>query len=370
MRSREHLLLTGAALLALGIGYVVLGPGSSAGALPPPEPVAPEPPAPEPRAPDAVDGGPVAPSAVGLADPVFQRSEPVRDTSGWTSGVIQGDIELVASVVDKITSIEIVVDELKNLNVEGARPFRKVVPVERGIGTPTYRVTDVPFSSYGYLVRVHAPGLNGSQQTVAITEETPLASPVNLRISPGVPFSLWLRDQDHAPVVLTEVRMVPEGAPLGRTVFDGRTDNLGSVVFENVLAGDYQVLVGPPGQPLMEPPLVNVQPTSRTYRDNKVQGQGQKITVPRGVPLGVLVAESWSGYPVADATVRAQAIDRTRLLVLDGKTDRQGRVTFPNVVDGIWDVQVLKDGFDRSSRHVTIAGTAPPELQVALVRRR
>jgi hypothetical protein len=99
----------------------------------------------------------------------------------------------------------------------------------------------------------------------------------------------------------------------------------GSVVFEHVLAGDYRVLIGPPGQPLIEPPIVTVQTTGRTYHHNVVQAQGQTIVVPRGVPLTVVVTDTGLGYGVDGAEVRAQAIDRTQLLVLDGKTDLRPR---------------------------------------------
>jgi hypothetical protein len=375
MRSRDSVLLIGLALLATSLGYALLAPDSAAEEvrlpdLGPAATAAPDAAPDAERSPVAVDGGTVARSDVRAADPVYSAEQHGPDTTGWTSGVIAGDIELIASVVDRIESIQIVVDEQRTFTDDAVRPFRRIVPVQLGIGTPTYEVRDVPFSSYGYVVRVHSPGLNGSQQSVTIDEQHPYRGDVNLRISPGVPFSLLLRDQDRNPVPPTNVRLVPVGEPLGRSLHDGHSDNLGNVVFEQVLAGDYRVLIGPPGQPLIEPPIVTVQTTGRTYRDNVVQPQGQTIVVPRGMPLTVVVTDTGLGYGVEGAEVRAQAIDRTQLLVLDGKTDYHGRVTFPRLVDGIWEVVVVKEGFQRRSRQLTIKdGEVPPDLQFALARR-
>lgn len=375
VRPRDLLLLAGTLVLVTGAAFVWFAEPTAAGELAPPRQHADEPAAGglEGDPADAFDpehGATVRPAEAGVTEPVFRR-ESQPDTKHWTKGIIKGDIQLSTAVLDRITTLSIVVDELRSLHSvrDGAeRPVRLVVPVHYDIGTPTFTVTDVPFSDYGYVVRVHAPGLNGSQQTVAITREQPYVDDVRLSVTGGAPFSLLLRDQDQQPISTTDVRLLPVGEPHGRPLLDGRTDNYGSAVFESVLAGDYQVLVGPRGQPMVDPPpVVTVQPGGRIYAGNVVQPQGQTVLVPRGVPLKVVVRQY--GYGVEGVAIRAQAIDRIKLTVTEGRTDPRGEYTFPFLLPGIYQIDVAKDGFQRRSRQITLqAGAAPPDLEFELVR--
>ena len=94
--------------------------------------------------------------------PAVAASAPVReDTSGWTSGVIRGDVQLAVSVLDRLGSMTVIVEELK-ANFSGQAPRRIMQAVERGRGTPTFEVRDVPFSEYPYRVTLHVAGLNSS----------------------------------------------------------------------------------------------------------------------------------------------------------------------------------------------------------------
>jgi hypothetical protein len=376
MRPRDYLLTAAGALVLLAAAAVVLfGNASAAGELPPPPadvPLASEPGPPghgdEPGGAVAVDGGPA--TQVAVAEPgVFHPSQG-RNTTGWTSGIIAGDIPLTASVMHQIQSISVVVDELRNVRAGDKAPFRKVVPVRLGIGTPTFEVTDVPFSDYGYVVRVHSPGLNGGQATVNITRDKPYVDDVKLPITPGSPYSVLLRDQDRAPVAFTDVCLVPYQEPLGRPTFRGTTDNYGSVVFENVLAGDYQVYVGPAGQPLMPATLVNVQPGAYLRTGSVIQPQGSTIVVPRGMPLTTKVTNR-GGYPIQGARVQVRATDRGRLLELEGLTDVRGMVVFANVLPGQWEIDVSLQDYERRLQVLTITeGQAPPEQNFELIRLR
>lgn len=372
MRSRDLLLPFGVLILLASAAIALLGDPSSAGELPPPAP-ADAPPhgdAPGPDDPPAAAvGGAVQPSAVAVVEPVFShRAGP--DTSGWTSGMIAGDIPLTPSILGDIQSISVVVDELKNLRGGGTPPFRKVVRVEMGVGTPTFVVKDVPFSKYGYVVRVHSPGLNGGQATVTIDEDHPYVDDVKLPITPGSPFSLRLRDQDARPLEYTEVRLVPVGEPLGRSRCDGQTDNFGSVVFETMLAGSYQVFVGPPGQPLMEPPVITVQPGTYLMHGSVVQPQGMALTVPRGIALTAKVVDA-AGYPVVDARVRLRATDRTRLTEMVQQTDVRGEAQFPSVLVGMWEFEVQKQDYQSTQKQLTLKdGDPPSEHAFTLVRLR
>ena len=371
MRPRDLLLRASAFVLIAGATIALIGNPTVAGELPPP-PTS-ETPATTPEAHGDAPGAAIAeagtarPSDAAVADPVFHPSEG-RDTTGWTSGMILGDIPLTPSVIDKIQTISIVVDELKNLRAGGTPPFRKVVPVTLGIGTPTFEVRDVPFSDYGYVVRVHSPGLNGGQCTVEISKDHPFADDVKLPISPGSPFSILLRDQDRAPLGSVEVRMIPHAEPHGRPVQIGTADNYGSVVFENVLAGDYHVHVGTQAQPLAQPSLVNVQPGTYIQRGSAVLPQGHTIVIPRGAPMTAIVSQV-GGWPVLGARVQIRATDRRQVLEMEGETDSLGKVQFPNLLPGNWEIEISKVDYDRRLGQFTVkADEAVPDQRFELTR--
>lgn len=371
MRPRDYLLSAGAfAMLAIA-AIAWLGDPTVAGELPPPGDDIPFVIADEARshgdAPGAAiaDGGPVHPSEVATADPVFRRG---RDTTGWTSGVIKGDIPLTPTVVHQIESISVVVDELKNIRASDTPPFRKVVPVILGQGTPTFEVRDVPFSDYGYVVRVHSPGLNGGQSTVSITREQPYVDDVKLPITPGTPFSILLRDQHRTPVFATEVRLVPFSDPHGRPTFFGTSDNYGSVVFENVLAGPYRAHIGSQAQPLMEPVEIQVQPGSYTQKGSTILPQGTTISVPRGQPMQAKVMQAGS-WALPGALVKVRATDRRQHFELEGETDVRGLVSFANLLPGQWEIEVSMPDFERRLRQFQVkADEAVPDQTFEMVR--
>jgi hypothetical protein len=289
----------------------------------------------------------------------------------WTSGIIRGDIPLTASVLGQIQTIAVVVDELKSIHAGGSRPWHRVVPVElRPNGaTPTFEIQGVPFSDYGYTVRVHSPGLNGGQSTVSVTQDSPTADGIQLPITPGAPYALRFQDQDFQPITHTDVRLQPLGEPLGRPAQFGQTDNYGSVAFDTVLAGEYEVFIGQAGAPLVDPPLrVVVQPGAAIALTNSVQAQGRVITVPRGSPLTVRVSSY--GYPVQGVRVRAQNTDRRQLMQVTGETDARGECHFANLLDGTWQIDVNKTDYQHSTRQKTISREKPSEGPVEIELRR
>lgn len=313
------------------------------------------------------------PRATAVTAPAPNAGRARIDTSTWQDGVVCGDIQLVASVVDRIESIQIVVEELRNpIAPDGSvqRPWSRVAPVQLGIGTPTFELRGVPFSEYPYVVRVFSPGLNGSQATVNVTRDNPLVDDLKLTIGPGVPFTVLLRDQDQTPLTMTDVRLIPVGDPAGRPVRDGVADNYGSAVFEDVLAGDYDVLVGPRHAPLIEPARITVQPTTRVYGAGNIQAQGQTVLVPRGVELVVRAVDS-SGYGLGGVKVRVQASDRLQLKVLEEVTDYSGNATFPHLLPGVWQIDCLKDGYQQRSRQVTVRDREPLDIaEFSMIRLR
>ncbi len=357
MRPRELILLSGIMAL-LGIaGLFVLGrdayadvvsPAGSmdtAPAVPGAGEAAP-PPQDDPRPAEAT-----APTLVAapLAAPVAARANgPRLDTSGWTKGVVKGDIQLAVSVLDRIRSITVEVVEARN-PVGGKLPTRLIVPVERGNGTPTFEVHDVPFSEYPYVVSVLSPGLNGSRRTLTIDAATPLADDLVLSITPGTPFTILVRDQDTAPFTGVDLTLQPIGEPAGRPPQSGTTDNFGSLVFEDVLAGDYHLFANQAGQALVPPRTVTVQPGGYS----RVQGQSHTLVIERGVPVQVKVHDR-NFFPYVDAVVTATATDRIKLTVQEKPTDQQGVATFAHLQPGTWQITVTKEGFHLWDKQITL----------------
>jgi len=377
MRTRDTLILLGALGLCAAAGLVLMSQDSFAVELPPaasastsPAPVAAHGPGQiavvEAGAPSGDHAIPVAATA--------KRSDLVRgDTTGWTTGIVRGDIQLAVSVLDRIESITVAVEEARSPMAGGEsfrHPHRSVVPVRRGAGTPTFEVRDIPFSEYPYVVSVYAPGLNGTRRTVTIDADTPLVDDIVLTITPGSPFSILLRDQDAAPYTGLDVKLLPVGEPLGRRASVGHSDNFGSVVFEEVLAGDYQIAVSLGGQPIGELQTITVQPGHANFQAAARHSQGHTVTIPRGVPLQLQVSDV-AGYGVAEAKVTATATDRIRYKPLDASTDYGGKAEFPHLTAGVWQIDIEKDGFQRCHQMVTIQTGQPPAVQqVRLVRLR
>jgi len=367
MRTRDLVLLCTAAALLVAVAMP-----SHAG-----EVSLPAPPAPAVQPDEAervpaiqpVDGGPAARAN---PEPVTGEFHPKQgvSTTGWTSGVIRGDIAVAVSVLDKMQNLQVVVDELRPLdNKEHKPPFHVIQRVPLGVGTPTFEVRGVPFSPYGYVVRSYAPGANGNQVTIQVNEQRPLVDDVRLAITAAAPFSLLLRDQESLAVAATEVRMVPDGPPLGRPPLAAVSDNYGSAVFESALAGNYKVYIGPASAPLIEPQLITVPAGGYKVGANGVQPQGQTLVVPRGVPLSVLCTDPY-GYPLEGVAVRIEATDRKVRTTDEGVTDPRGHCEFPRVLGGVWQIDATKPGYDTRTRQLTIdPKQPPPELQLQLPRR-
>lgn len=376
MRTRDTAILLGALGLCAAAGLMFVTQDSLATELPPP--------AYAPDEPSAATVGPrdvsVAEAGAIAADPAVpvtaaaKASDRARtDTAGWTKGIVRGDIQLAVSVLDRIQTISVAVEEARSATAaDGSfrHPHRLIVPVQLGVGTPTFEVRDVPFSDYPYVVSVYSPGLNGTRRTVTIDADTPLVDDVVLTITSGSPLSVLLRDQDAAPYAGLDVKLLPVGEPLGRRSSVGTSDNFGSVVFEDVLAGDYQLAISLGGQPVIDAQTITVQPGHASFQASPANSQGHAVVIPRGLPLRVDVSDV-AGYGVADVKVTATAADRVRLTMREALTDYGGKAEFPHLTAGLWQIDLEKDGFQRSHRMVTIeAGQPPTPQQVQLVRLR
>ena len=291
------------------------------------------------------------------------------DTSGWTKGVIRGDITVAASIFGQLKTLTILVEEQRSAigpNGEVQRPVRMMVPAKMGLGSPTYEVTDVPFSEHPYKVSVYAEGLNGNAGIVTVDKDTPLVD-VPLSVTPPSPFTVFVRDQDSKPYLDTDVRLQPVGDPLGRPRLTGKTDGFGAAVFGSVLTGDYQLFVSSAGQLLCDVQTITVHASLHARHP---QAQSMSVVVPRGVQVELSVHDA-AGYGVAEANVKAVATDRVRHTEIPGTTDAQGRLVFPHLQPGTWHVHVEKDGFQRADLQMTLSeGQEPQYRTVRLVRLR
>jgi hypothetical protein len=294
-----------------------------------------------------------------------------ENTKNWTSGVIRGDVKLAVSVIDKLGSITVIVEEIRrSLGSDQRPPVRLYAQVDRGEGTPTFKVTDVPFSEYPYRVTLHANGLNGSLRTLSVTKDEPLHDIV-LSITPGAPFSILLRDQDSGFHTDIDLLMRPIGLPNGRLRLTGKSDNFGSVIFESVLAGNYQLVTTLQNKPFGDPQTVTVLPGSRNY-GRKIQGQGHVMVIPRGVRVDVRVHDR-NGYGMEGATVTAVATDRRSAPPVEGETDGMGQLRFNNLAPGMWQFTVKHKGFQRVDQQVILRKNQEPlqkDIRIVRLRRR
>ena len=363
MNHRNALILLGAACIGIAVGVAFFSQETLASASPgdlgilqdkPAEPAA-APSDPEPSAQPAeaaFDGN--AP-AVAVAAPERQ------DTAAWTSGIIRGDVQLAVSILDKLGSMTVIVEELRSsFATDSVAPRRIMQRVERGRGTPTFEVRDVPFSDYPYRVTLHAAGLNASARTLTVNQEQPLHEDVVLAITPGAPYSVLLRDQDGGPHRDVNLSLRPVGLPHGRASLTDKTDNFGSVVFESVLAGQYELVATLQGQPFGGPEVVAVLPGKRSF-GTKIQGQGHVMTIARGVQLDIEVGDG--AYGIEGAEVTLVRTDRRRLKELQATTDGIGRVRFPHLQPGQWQVTIECQHYQRVDRQFTLRADMEPQFK-------
>jgi len=93
------------------------------------------------------------------------------------------------------------------------------------------------------------------------------------------------------------------------------------------------------------------------------------MTIERGQALEVFAL--CGGYRVADVKVHLQATDRLKLTQLEAVTDYNGRAEFPHLTPGVWQIDFIKDDFQRATRQITIKDGQPPvPVEGKLVRLR
>ncbi|MEC8253369.1 MAG: carboxypeptidase-like regulatory domain-containing protein [Planctomycetota bacterium] len=361
MNHRNVLILLGTACICIAVGVTFFSRDTLASATPG-YIEAPEGAPQAARSGEEVAARPAEATFGGDPVPTVAVVAPEReDTAGWTSGVIRGDVQLAVSLLDKLGPMTVIVEELRSSFArDGIAPRRIMQRVERGRGTPTFEVRDVPFSDYPYRITLHTAGLNASARTLSVNEQQPLHEDVVLAVTPGAPYSVLLRDQDGGPHRDVDLVLRPVGMPHGRARLAGKTDNFGSVVFESVLAGQYELSATLQGQPFGAAEVVAVLPGKRSF-GSKIQGQGHVMTVARGVQLDIEVGDG--AYGIEGAEVTLIRTDRRRLQEFQATTDGIGRVRFPHLQPGQWQVTIEREHFRRVDRQITLKADMEPQFQ-------
>lgn len=322
------------------------------------------------------DGGDTIPmqgaaDRIGGERPGPTRRPPRQVAEGATTGIIDGRIALDTRVLGKFHgyTIEVLEDINENALREDRKPFRKVQRFAYDqIGTPFFTVEDIPFSRYGYVVRLHVAQLNGTQARVHVTREKPCGQ-VQLGLSPGVIFAVLLRDQRQVPRPDLHVQMMPEGDPPDRPVYRGTSNNFGQVLFRNVLRGDYKVYVGHLNAPMNIPEKVTVLPMNAVFsKGSKVSTQSAHVLVPSGAPVTVEVTDRF-GYGVADAELEMHQIEVTRYFAYKAKTGPNGRHVFEHLPVGRYQLSVHKSGFGRRTQKLEVKEEDRAKVERVQLRR-
>lgn len=320
----------------------------------------------EPRQPPDLDAEPIAIAGRAVAAMPYIPPGPAA-----TSGTIYGRLSLATDVLGEFNSYTITWREMINPNSrqvglnpqEGMKSF-KVDPHR----TPRFMIEDIPFSRYGYEVELFVVGFNGSRRSIQLNEEHPVAGTpdfaefvgeeIVLSLSSGVPFSLRLHDQHFNPISGRELTLVPVGSPRGRQRYPGKTDSFGTMIFENMLRGDYDVKID---QTILD--RVTVQASK------KVMIQGAQVLVPMGNDLRIEV-NNRIGYGIEGINLLIYAVDTTQNRRREAQTDYSGIHVFPHLMPGTYQLDIWGSGYQRTSRKIRITkeGVQKP-VQVRLSSR-
>ncbi len=370
MKTKEILLLTGILAVCATTAFLVFA-GDTGPAPAPPGPApdldapADDVPMPEQRS------GPAARSTDAVLAPGRPRTG--RDAPDGPldgpppAGILDGRVTAATSVVSRFTAYVVRVEEMvdgDDLLPSGRPPFhtQQGFKVDPGVSPQYFAIPQVPYSRHGYRVSVFAAGLNGSSQIVSVTESN-WNPQVSLNITPPSPFVVRLVDQRRAPVTEVEVTLMPD-PPVGRPRLVGTTDSFGSVVFEETLAGGYDVLVH--GQRI-ESVVVRAPGVVMDLAGSGVQSA--ILTVPIGEDLKIEVFNAQWG--LADVELDLSMIDTTENIRIQAHTDRAGVHVFQALHPGRYSIHFSAPGYQRTTREVRIVeGQEPDPLQVRMARLR
>lgn len=301
-----------------------------------------------------------APSRSSGSDTVEVRASVDPDASPATSGAIEGRVSMASTLFGSVPHFHIRISELANPKSSHStldRPiFDRLAPRAFAVPkthTPRFRVEDIPFSPYGYRVQIIATGCNGSSQIARIDSGSPEAD-VSLALTEPCTFTVRVRDQHMNPHAQWNLDLRPVGDPPGRKVQLVQTDRFGVALLERVVQGDYDVWSD--GRHL---DTVTVQPLTIARAGYPISIQSSTIVVPVGRRLRVEIFGPVSGLAETPLVLyKTDTVENRRFEVM---TDFGGAFEFEHLEPGRYQLDVAREGFQRTSRSVTIPEDAEPE---------
>ena len=197
------------------------------------------------------------------------------------------------------------------------------------------------------------PGFNGSSQVVSVTERQ-WNPQVTLAITRGVAFTLRVIDQTRAPWTDEPVDLRP--MERGGVLRVATTNAYGTAIFEDVLAGEYDVWIRD-----RSVTSVRVQATNLVTSLSKLGLQTKTVELPRGPTLRVEV--NGPRFGLAGVELELYAIDTVANRQLHAVTDFAGVHEFEHVMPGRYQLNVSTKGFQQTSRQVRVPDEGEPEVQ-------
>lgn len=367
MKSREILVGLGI-LAAIGAGVVLVSNEGAEAAMRPEVPLieVEEPPA-EPV--EAERGDVIIKAAQANLDASDAEARDAVAAADATSGVIEGRVSVTTDLIGKVDFFHIRVSELVNTTARGSTrsPFDRVWPEAFKVPTthtPRFRLEDVPFSDYGYRVELIAPECNGSSQIVRVDQQHPFANATLAMTKPTV-FTVRLRDQHMNPHANWHLELRPTGDPPNRQLRVGDTDHFGVALFEQLVRGEYVVVYD--GYEIGE---IMVQPVAQPRNGRAIAVQSKQIVVPVGRDLRVEIFGP-AGIGLADVELQLYKTDTTQNRRFEAATDFGGIHTFEFLEAGRYQLDVVANGYQRTSRSVRIPDDGEIEpLKLKLVATR
>ncbi|MFQ5505227.1 MAG: collagen binding domain-containing protein [Planctomycetota bacterium] len=314
----------------------------------------------------------------GEAERVAELAEPVP-VEGWTpraapreggkpgaaeavtTGSVAGVLTLDKELVGKLSTFQVKFEEAVNPRAPGARPRRtirafKLEPEQR---SAQFVVRELPYSAYGWHVTAYSPGLNGTDQVIALSARHPEAW-VQLSLKKPILVSIEVKDQLRLPVMDIPVLIRPVGRLLGRTIHHGKSDPYGHVHFSGVLRGEYELVVGPPQTPVIEVRKIYIPDKGHHY---------ERLEVPRGSKVTFYV-QTAGGYGLEGVQVVATAKESKVYRKYECVSDRLGKATFDHLPEGPYYVHFRKKGYAPGFRNAKVSADTNHEETVSLTRAR
>lgn len=276
-----------------------------------------------------------------------------RQRPAATGAPIEVRVALDAAAVPGLREVRVEICEAINPNAGTSHaPWRAGQTLSIGKRTPVCHFADVPFSNYGYQVRVLATDRNGSEAFVPHVAETP-APPLVLTVRPAVTLAVELRDENgHAvpdlPVYLTQND--------GSRELAARADARGRAEFVSVLEGRYEVRVADRETPRNAPATIDVG-AGTTAPDTTV-------TLRSGIDVTVFVLGPTRA--IAGASITATSVDQLPTRRYRGSTGDDGRCRLLRLPPGQYLLRVEAEGHRTGDRRIEVVLGRPDEISVSL----